>query len=193
MTDDEAIVEAEQYFIKASFILNDLQANIRVYGSNSALVGAQPADVDLALQYIDRSLEISPENHAYLNLKALLLWEGKKDKLGARDLLQKAAQIAPRDIDIQNNLKVISGSQCFIATAAYGTPMAEEINSLRKLRDDHLMHSLPGKIFVGTYNKVSPPIAEVISRNLTLMFITRRLLKPIIMLANVITKKGLRR
>ncbi|WP_368881896.1 tetratricopeptide repeat protein [Shewanella algae] len=193
MTDDEAIVEAEQYFLKASFILNDLQANIRVYGSNSALVGAQPADVDLALQYIDRSLEISPENHAYLNLKALLLWEGKKDKLGARDLLQKAAQIAPRDIDIQNNLKVISGSQCFIATAAYGTPMAEEINSLRKLRDDHLMHSLPGKIFVSTYNKVSPPIAEVISRNLTLMFITRRLLKPIIMLANVITKKGLRR
>ena len=54
---------------------------------------------------------------------------------------------------------------CFIATAAYGTDTAEEISLLREFRDVVLLSSGPGTGFVSLYNKVSPPIAEVISRH----------------------------
>ena len=103
----EETTEAQQYHLKAQFILNELHANIKVYGSNHSITGANPAKVNLALQYINRSLEIDPENAVYMNLKALLLWEGLEDKKQATQLLEKALALKPRDIDIQNNLKAI--------------------------------------------------------------------------------------
>jgi hypothetical protein len=56
-------------------------------------------------------------------------------------------------------------SFCFIATAAYGTDTAEEINILRQFRDLVLLPSGLGAEFVSLYYQVSPPIAEVISRH----------------------------
>lgn len=100
----EEIAEAQQYHLKAQFILNELHANIKVYGSNSGFNGGNPANVNLALQYINRSLEICPDNTAYLNLKALLLWEGLGLKQQALEILERAVALNPRDIDIQNNL-----------------------------------------------------------------------------------------
>jgi hypothetical protein len=51
---------------------------------------------------------------------------------------------------------------CFVATAAYGTDTAEEMNLLRKFRDVVLLASGPGAGLVSLYYEVSPPIAEVI-------------------------------
>jgi tetratricopeptide (TPR) repeat protein len=99
--------EASQYALQANSILSLLQINLKVYKSNSGRFGSTPADVDLGLQYIDRALEYFPDNPSFLNLKALLLWEGKKNKQIAVKLLEKAHAIDPRDITIANNLKVI--------------------------------------------------------------------------------------
>lgn len=52
--------------------------------------------------------------------------------------------------------------KCFIATAAYGTPYAQEIYILRRWRDNTLNRNLFGKIFVKFYYTVSPPIADYI-------------------------------
>jgi len=54
---------------------------------------------------------------------------------------------------------------CFIATAAYGTDTAEEINILREFRDVVLLPSSLGAEFVYLYYEISPPIAEVISQH----------------------------
>jgi hypothetical protein len=54
---------------------------------------------------------------------------------------------------------------CFIATAAYGTDKAEEINILREFRDVVLLPSGLGAQFVCLYYEISPPIAEVISQH----------------------------
>ena len=54
---------------------------------------------------------------------------------------------------------------CFVATAAYGTDTAEEINLLRAFRDVVLLASGLGTEFVSLYYEVSPPIAEVISQH----------------------------
>ncbi len=65
---------------------------------------------------------------------------------------------------------------CFIATAAYGSESAEEINILREFRDEYLLESPLGRLLVGTYYRVSPPIASIIENNRLLRLIVREVL-----------------
>lgn len=69
---------------------------------------------------------------------------------------------------------------CFIATAAYGTPLAMEINVLRKFRDEKLNTNLVGKHLVTLYYTLSPPLAKIISRNERMKALVRFNLNPII-------------
>jgi len=65
---------------------------------------------------------------------------------------------------------------CFIATAAYGTPTAEEIDVLREFRDEVLLDSAAGSRFVALYYRLSPPVAGVIAANGFLQTVVRELL-----------------
>jgi uncharacterized repeat protein (TIGR02543 family) len=65
---------------------------------------------------------------------------------------------------------------CFIATAAYGTPTARQIDVLREFRDGVLLKSTVGSHFVTLYYQFSPPIANVIAGNELLRTLVRELL-----------------
>ncbi len=65
---------------------------------------------------------------------------------------------------------------CFIATAAYGTPTAEQINVLREFRDVVLLKSTVGSQFVVLYYQLSPPVADFIAGNEFLRTLVRELL-----------------
>jgi len=71
-------------------------------------------------------------------------------------------------------------TDCFIATAAYGSVMARELVIMRNFRDEALLPSRIGSSFVELYYTVSPPIAEFIRRKESLQKIIRFLLDPII-------------
>lgn len=73
-----------------------------------------------------------------------------------------------------------SGSGCFIATAAFGTPLASEINVLRRYRNSILLKNKVGRIFVIAYYKISPPIAYIIRYSAVLKRIVRKVVRVII-------------
>jgi len=74
---------------------------------------------------------------------------------------------------------------CFIATAAYGTPMAEEIQILRQFRDEYLLTNPLGQALVDLYYRVSPPIAEFITGHPSLKPIVRAGLLPVVAMSAV--------
>jgi parallel beta-helix repeat protein len=79
-----------------------------------------------------------------------------------------------------------SGGGCFIATAAYGTPMAEEIDLLRDLRDEYLLTNPIGEALVELYYSVSPPIAAIVAKHSTLRAAVRCGLVPVVTASAVI-------
>jgi len=69
------------------------------------------------------------------------------------------------DCSIMANFNFGPFGWCFIATAAYGTDTAKEIDILREFRDEVLLSNSLGAEFVSFYYKTSPPIADFISQN----------------------------
>ena len=71
---------------------------------------------------------------------------------------------------------------CFIATATYESHNAPEVLFLRKWRDDILLKSISGRIFVDFYYKISPIIAIVINKFWFLKGISKTILNILIKL-----------
>jgi hypothetical protein len=74
-----------------------------------------------------------------------------------------------------------SPSFCFVATAAYGTPTAEQIDVLREFRDVVLLESAAGSQFIALYYQLAPPISDLIARSdLSRILVRKLLVDPIV-------------
>jgi subtilisin-like proprotein convertase family protein len=72
------------------------------------------------------------------------------------------------------------GGGCFIATAAFGSPLAPHVQLLREFRDRYLLTNGPGRLVVAAYYRTSPPIAEVIADSEILRAIVGVALVPVV-------------
>ena len=79
---------------------------------------------------------------------------------------------------------------CFIATAAYGSPLEPQVNILREFRDRFLLDNTLGKTFVSLYNTYSPPLADFIARHDNLRAMVRLGLLPIVGVSLITLKIG---
>jgi hypothetical protein len=77
---------------------------------------------------------------------------------------------------------------CFIATAAYGTPLAAEIDALRRFRDRELLDNALGRLFTATYYAVSPPWANAIAGADRLRAGARRIVEPLVQIASAVER-----
>lgn len=76
--------------------------------------------------------------------------------------------------------------KCFIATAAYGTDMEDDVLVLREFRDKYLLTNPTGKALVEMYYTLSPPIADGIRENESAKAAVRMLLDPIVQACRVL-------
>ena len=63
------------------------------------------------------------------------------------------------------SVKTGNGGGCLIATATYGSEMSQQVQQLRELRDNQLLQTESGTVFIGMFNDIyysfSPTIADM--------------------------------
>ena len=78
--------------------------------------------------------------------------------------------------------KFTTVSPCFIATAAYGSPLAPQVNALRRVRDRLRERSPLVAAAVGLYERSSPPLAAALRGSDTTRALVRSALSPLLQL-----------
>jgi hypothetical protein len=115
---------------------------------------------------------LSPEQHYYVAARAV-------------DACNVGGPIAVAEFTTLP-IEFTTVSPCFVATAAWGTPMAGEVSALRRLRDRHLRSNAVGRLAVQAYEQLGPIAAEFIRHDDSRRAFARSLLRPLVALAQQI-------
>jgi len=86
----------------------------------------------------------------------------------------------------------LEGKECFIATAAYGTPMAPQLDILRAFRDQFLKTNAVGRWLVKKYYIYGPKWAQKIKKREAARATVRAALSPVVSMAQWLILYGLK-
>lgn len=112
---------------------------------------------------------LNPQTHYYVAIRAV-------------DGCNNAGPISTAEIET-SAIEFTTVTPCFVATAAFGSPLADEIGVLRRVRDRHLVTNRAGRAFVSAYEAIGPTLARGIARHESLRALARVGLSPIVAVA----------
>jgi hypothetical protein len=144
-------------------------------------------DVPISDANFDRAHEVKVDATA-------LASAGAQQALSIEDLLPETQYtVAVRAFDDCHNTSAITTvtlttaprkigevDACFIASAAYGSLLANDVEMLRRFRDTLLKHSVLGELAVETYYTFGPSVAGVVGESDLLREAARDLLTPLV-------------
>ncbi|HOL22856.1 MAG TPA: hypothetical protein PLQ41_08415, partial [bacterium] len=148
-------------------------SGFRIYRSSNPseptswkLIGTVTADVN---SYVD-----SPSEGIY------------SYKVAAYNDFGETLSSASEPVEVVSGEASSSPASCFIATAAFGTPMAKEVVRLREFRDRYLVKSRAGCAFVRWYYRHSPSLAEYIRQRRWARVLVRGALRPLLWIVSFV-------
>ncbi|MCL5966301.1 MAG: M6 family metalloprotease domain-containing protein [Deltaproteobacteria bacterium] len=104
-------------------------------------------------------------------------------------LVRTAGAVWKKVFPFSDSLWIPGG--CFIATAAYGSPMAPDVLLLREFRDRFLETNAAGRVIVAVYYRLSPPLAAVVASSPVLRAAARVALRPVSLMARFALDTGM--
>lgn len=112
---------------------------------------------------------LMPQTHYYVGLRAV-------------DSCNSPSDVAVAELTT-TEIVFTTVTPCFVATAAYGSPLASEIGALRRMRDRYLLSNGPGRALVELYYEHGPVAAGAIRERPRLRALARSVLAPLVWLA----------
>ncbi len=182
----------EQYITVAQFVeeklvnanLSDLQVSGLTVTEFCPDILNYNVDVPLATQDIPEVTATAANPNASITIYQARNLDGTQSERTATILVQSEDETVTKTYKVvftRSDAEQPPGtSDCFIATAAFGSYLDPHVHVLREFRDNILLTSSIGTYFVNQYYQHSPPIAEVIAKYSFLKAIVRFILIPII-------------
>ncbi len=184
--------EARRYLVQSRVYVEDknLTQAIALYDKAIALAPWWPSS------HFDRGLllgQIGKNEEAIVSMKRFLLLaptsenaRDGQDKIYEWELKLSQQQAARERREQSGGMSATLNQQghqsdCFIATAAYGSAMDPHVAALRHFRDTSLLTNAPGRWLVERYYAWSPPAADFIRERDGLRAVVRVLLGPLVL------------
>ena len=135
---------------------------------NLGLVYDELGNDDKALEYYQKSLRLnSQDEYALTNIGTIMEERGQYEQ--ALEYYQAAIEVNPEFVSALQNerevkAKIEEGGGCLIATAAFGSEMAPQVQFLREIRDNTVLQTQSGTAFMTGFNQFyysfSPYVAD---------------------------------
>jgi hypothetical protein len=153
---------------EASFIRDGRPAKTASEDAEGAVSLMLPTEVQAGEAIESEIGDLIADTHYYVAIRGV-------------DVLNRAGPISVAEITTRPRV-FATVTPCFVATAAYGTPLAAEVGVLRRFRDRHLLAHGPGRALVRAYYRHGPAAAAWLRRVTPLRTAARWALEPIVAL-----------
>ncbi len=104
MEAQDTISKAHQLHLQAQQRYIRINAHIKVYGTRNAETEQLARN---GIEFVEAALKLVPDSPAFLNTYALLVTDGLGDTKLGLEILQRAAQLTPDDIQLRQNIRDI--------------------------------------------------------------------------------------
>jgi len=168
---DDLISEKNQILDQAAYlnkleIINQEKIKSNVY-QTEAIASFVTNDVELKIKFIEVMIFSNEKSYIFAYSNTVENFDNDLSKfnesLNSFEILSQQSSES-KSTEENTNQQSKEGGGCLIATATYGSEMALEVQQLRELRDNQLLNTESGSVFMTGFNQIyysfSPIIAD---------------------------------